>query len=102
MKTILSYKAPQVGKRVETVNPAYTSQEDHRGLENGIRRGCRYYAVDGVILDADGNASINIARRYCKHLSSFSPAIDGGYKPGKQGSVNGPIVVMQMTASPSL
>lgn len=94
IKTILSYKAPLYHKRVETVNPAYTSQEDSRGLKNGIRRGCRYYAIDGVILDADVNAACNIARRYCKRLSSFLPAIDGSYKLRKQAVINQPIVVL--------
>jgi len=68
-----------------------TSQDDYRGLGKGIRKGCRYYAVDGKVLDADGNASCNIAKRYSKHLSSFFPAMDGSYKPRKQGSVNSPI-----------
>ena len=91
LKQILTYKALHLKKRVETVNPYMTSQDDYRGLGKGIRKGCRYYAVDNKILDADGNASCNIALRYCKHLSSFFPAMDGSYKPRKQGRVNGPI-----------
>ena len=63
-KTILTYKAQALGKRVETVDPAYTSQDDSRGLARGTRQGCRYYASDGVILDADHNAAINIAQRW--------------------------------------
>ena len=82
---IISYKALLKGKKVVTVNPAYTSQDDYRSLERGERKGCRYYASDGKVLDADWNASINIAKRYAskkeaKHIShpvSFSMPIDG-------------------------
>ena len=63
-KTILTYKARSLGRRVETVNPAYTSKDDYRGLPRGVRKGCRYYASDGVVLDADHNAAVNIARRW--------------------------------------
>jgi len=91
LKQTLTYKALHLKKRVETVNPYMTSQDDYRGLGKGTRKGCRYYAVDTKILDADGNASCNIALRYCKHLSSFFPSMDGSYKPRKQGSVNSPI-----------
>ena len=83
--SILSYKAPLKGKVVKTVNPAFTSQNDHRGLKRGERKGCRYYASDGVILDADWNAAINIARKYTlkqkinkiNHPISFSSPLDG-------------------------
>ncbi len=86
LKDILTYKAPLVGKRVKTVNPAFTSQNDHRGLERGERKGCRYYASDGVVFDADWNASINIARKFTLkqeinkiyHPISFSTPLDGG------------------------
>lgn len=64
LQTVLEYKAPLAGKRVATVEPAYTSQLDYRGLPNGKRLGTRYYAADGVVLDADWNAAINIANRY--------------------------------------
>ncbi len=82
---ILTYKAPLLGKKVATVNPAYTSQNDHRGLERGERKGCRYYASDGVVFDADWNASINIARKHTLkqeinkiyHPISFSAPLDG-------------------------
>jgi IS605 OrfB family transposase len=66
LKEILIYKALLVSKRVATVNPAFTSQNDYRGIEKGERKGCRYYASDGVILDADWNAAINIGKRYSK------------------------------------
>lgn len=85
LKDILTYKALLLGKKVVTVNPAFTSQNDHRGLERGERKGCRYYASDGVVLDADWNASINIARKYTSkqkinkinHPISFSAPLDG-------------------------
>jgi len=62
--TTLKYKAQALGKRVETVNPAYTSKDDFRGIENGKRVGCRYYASDGKVLDADLNAAVNIGQRW--------------------------------------
>jgi len=82
---ILSYKALLKGKKVVTVNPYNTSQDDYRNLEKGVRKGCRYYASDGKVLDADWNASINIAKRYSqkkeamgiKHPISFSEPLDG-------------------------
>ena len=85
LQRILSYKAPLKGKIVVTVNPAYTSKNDYRGVDRGIRKGCRYYAVDGNVFDADWNASINIANRYShmKELKgiklpvSFNIPIDG-------------------------
>jgi IS605 OrfB family transposase len=91
-QTILSYKAQLVGKRVETVNPSYTSQIDHRGLVGGKRTGCRYYGSDGIVLDADVNAAINIGTRYkenknyIKHFVSCGNVLDGQVK------VNSPIV----------
>lgn len=75
LQTVLEYKAPLVGKRVETVEPAYTSQLDCRGLPNGKRLGTRYYAADGLVFDADWNAAINIANRY--RPSTFSLPICG-------------------------
>ena len=75
LQTVLEYKAPLVGKRVATVEPAYTAQLDCRGLPNGKRLGTRYYAADGLVLDADWNASINIANRY--HPGTFSLPICG-------------------------
>ena len=75
LQTVLEYKAPLVGKRVVTVEPAYTSQLDCRGLPNGKRLGTRYYAADGMVLDADWNAAINIANRY--HPITFELPICG-------------------------
>lgn len=85
LRRILTYKAPLLGKIVVTVDPAYTSKNDYRGLERGIRKGCRYYAVDGNVYDADWNAAINIARRYSQRKEvkgvklpvSFKIPIDG-------------------------
>jgi len=80
-KQILSYKALSVGKRVETVNPYMTSQDDYRGVKKGKRKGCRYYASDGKVFDADFNAAINIAQRYSdvnnKLPVSFKEPLDG-------------------------
>lgn len=83
LKRIMTYKALACGKQVETVDPAYTSQDDHRGHVRGDRKGCRYYADDGIIFDADWNAAINIAVRASKKFKhsdrpvSFSLPIDG-------------------------
>jgi len=87
LKQILTYKALLKGKKVVTVNPAFTSQNDYRGrgIERGERKGCRYYASDGKVFDSDWNASINIAKKYShkkeakgiNHPISFSIPIDG-------------------------
>lgn len=77
-KEILTYKAQLVGKRVETVSPTYTSQIDSRtSNKDGKRLGCRYYCTDGVVLDADWNAAVNIAHR-SKHPVSKHLPLDGG------------------------
>ena len=77
LKQILTYKAPLVGKRVETVPPQYTSQEDCRtqSKEGCVRKGCRFYTADGMVFDADWNASINICNR--KHPTPFGLPLDG-------------------------
>lgn len=77
LKTILTYKAASLGKKVVSVNPYNTSKEDYRGLDNGKRRGCRYYGIDGVVLDADLNAANNIAFKYNKKHSISCKALDG-------------------------
>ena len=74
---ILTYKALHLGKCVATVNPYMTSRKDCRGLKDGVRKGCRYYAVDDCVFDADWNAAINIAKKYSKHPFSFNLPIDG-------------------------
>ena len=84
--SILAYKAPLSGKKVATVNPAFTSQKDYRGFSGGERKGCRFYASDGIVFDADWNASINIAKKYIqtkeahgtKHPISLKAPLDGG------------------------
>jgi transposase len=85
LRRILTYKAPLKGKVVVTVDPAYTSKNDYRGIEKGVRKGCRYYTADGKVFDADWNASINIANRYAMRKKvkgvelpvSFNIPIDG-------------------------
>src|ERR1035437_7194348 len=64
LRTILTYKAKNMGKHVCLVSPAYTSQIDNvSGIREGERKGCRFYAKGGLVYDADLNAAINIARR---------------------------------------
>lgn len=75
---LLGYKAARQGRTVVSVNPSYTSQTDSRtGLRDGIRKGCRYYGADGVVLDADYNAAVNIGRRSKHPLSSNAVPYDG-------------------------
>ena len=95
LKTILTYKALALGKRVEVVCPHYTSQLDYRGLDNGKRKGCRYYAIDGKVLDADLHAANNIGLRYNKHSITCS-ALDGQVK------VKSPIVSVSQRQAPTL
>ena len=77
-KERLTHKAQLVGKRVETVSPAYTSQTDSRtNKRDGIRQGCRYNCSDGVVLDADWNAAVNIAHRANHPLSSSELPLSG-------------------------
>ena len=81
-KEILSHKAPLAGKRVETVSPTYTSQTDSRSNKrDGERRGRRYICKDGLVLDADWNAAINIAQRSKHPLSSEIIPVNGGLAP---------------------
>ena len=80
-KDILTHKAQLVGKRVETVSPTWTSQIDSRSNKrDGNRQGCRYYCSDGIVLDADWNAAVNIGLRANHPLSSSLP-IDGKLMP---------------------
>ena len=100
LKEILSYKAQTLGKRVETVNPAYTSKEDYRNLPKGVRKGCRYYASDGKVLDADLNASINIGKRWGdknKLPVSFVTPLDGCWEPNGQGVCQPPNRLVPLT-----
>lgn len=80
LREFLTYKALFVNKRVETVNPYNTSKDDYRAISQGIRKGCRYYGVDGLVFDADWNAAINIAQRHAFHSKlpiSFGVPFDG-------------------------
>lgn len=80
-KERLTQKAALVGRQVITVSPAFTSQTDSRtNKRDGQRKGCRYYCSDGVALDADWNAAVNIALRSKLPTSSTLP-IDGGLVP---------------------
>ena len=84
-KQILSYKALLHGKRVETVSPFMTSQTDcTTGKKDGVRKNRRFYCKSGVVLDADWNAAINIARK-SKHPSSFRMPLDGALRTWKAG-----------------
>lgn len=78
LKQILTYKAPLVGKRVATVSPHYTSQEDCRtqSRDGCVRKGCRFYTADGKVFDADWNAAVNICNRH--HPTPFRLPLDGG------------------------
>ena len=96
LRNILTYKAAALGKRVVSVKPHYTSQLDHRGLDNGVRKGCRYYGLDKVVLDADLNAANNITFRYDKEHSISCSALDG------QVAVKQPIVSNIRRQAPTL
>ena len=88
LRRIIEYKAKNAGKSVRLVSPAYTSQIDSvSGIREGLRKGCRFYAVSGRVYDADLNAASNIARRSKLPLSNGGLAVvlDG------QGVVNRPI-----------
>ena len=85
-REILAYKALLSGKEVVTVSPIDTSRINSRTRKkDGIREGCRYRCLDGVMLDADWNASINIGRR-SKHPTSSSLPLDGKLNPLSAGT----------------
>ena len=78
---ILTYKAPLAGKQVVTVSPTWTSQTDSRtDKKDGQRQGRRYICSDGVILDSDWNAAINIAKRSKHPVSKTVTPVDGGLR----------------------
>ena len=80
-RMIVAYKAQLVGKQVETVSPVNTSKKDSRtGKLDGVRNGRRYVCSDGVVLDADWNAALNIGKR-AKHPISSSVPYDGALTP---------------------
>ncbi|MBI4451053.1 IS200/IS605 family element transposase accessory protein TnpB [Candidatus Woesearchaeota archaeon] len=61
-RTLLSYKAESLGKRVVLVNPAFTSQTcsdcGKPGTRQASRFSCQYC---GLVLHSDLNASVNIS-----------------------------------------
>lgn len=74
---VITYKAPKYGKTVIKVDPRNTSKTNSMtGKMDGTRKGRRYYCKNGVVLDADWNAAINIARRTKLPVSSKEP-LDG-------------------------
>jgi len=85
---ILTYKAPLFGKKVATVDPAYTSKNDYRGIDRGIRKGCRYYTSDGKVFDADWNAAINIVRRYSIRKAVNGVELPISFKVPTDGTLN--------------
>ena len=86
-KERLTHKAQLVGKRVETVSPAYTSQTDSRtNKRDGSRQGCNYICSDGVVFDADWNAAVNIAHRANHPLSSSELPLSGRVRSITQSS----------------
>ena len=77
-KQILTYKATLVGKQVVSVSPTYTSQTDCRtNKRDGVRKGRIYICSDGLVLDADWNAAVNIAQRSEHPLSSSTLPLSG-------------------------
>ena len=77
-KERLTHKATLVGKQVVSVSPAFTSQIDSRtNKRDGIRKGCVYVCSDGIVLDADWNAAVNIAHRANHPLSSSELPLSG-------------------------
>lgn len=64
LRSFLAYKAKLAGVLLVAVNPAYTSQTCSCCGERGIRRGKRFRCPNcGNVMDADYNASRNIAAR---------------------------------------
>ncbi|MCP4283607.1 MAG: IS200/IS605 family element transposase accessory protein TnpB, partial [Gammaproteobacteria bacterium] len=63
------------GSTLVPVNPAYTSQTDHRnGCLVGKRIGDSFYCFDGVVLQADENAALNVlARRLDPEMDRWTP-----------------------------
>ena len=101
-REILTYKAALAGKQVITVSPKWTSQIDSRtDKRDGNLLGCRYYCSDKVVLDADWNAAVNIAKR-SKHPVSKVIPIDGKLFPYRQAEVNQPYAEEIPQASKSL
>jgi putative transposase len=97
LRRVISYKAENQGKSVLLVRPYYTSQIDSvTGNRDGERRGCRFYSKNGLIYDADINASINIAK-----LSKL-PVSQTNYLTYGQAVVNQPIVCKPVVKATAL
>jgi len=91
----LTYKAEALGKTVEVVDPAYTSQRCHRcgHTESGNRRRSRFRCrACGFCCHADDNASRNILFVYeSGEVLCASPISSSRRKaPGGQAAVNQP------------
>jgi IS605 OrfB family transposase len=78
--TFLTYKASKFGKKVVSVSPYMTSQDDCRGLAKGQREHGRYIGVDGKILNADVNAACNIAWKAKEWYQLNNPLVPKGYE----------------------
>lgn len=77
LRRVITYKAENAGKSVVLVNPAYTSQTDSiTGKREGLRKGRRFYATNGLVYDADLNAARNIGQR-SKLPVSYGNVLDG-------------------------
>lgn len=60
----LSHWANRHATKISWVNSAYTSQVDHRnGTLLGSRNGDRFTGFDGVVLQSDENAALNVLQR---------------------------------------
>lgn len=66
------------GSALRILNCAYTSQIDNRyGILLGSRNGDRFYCFDGVVLDADHNAALNIlARLDDREIEQYTPYLE--------------------------
>ena len=94
LRRIITYKAENMGKTITLVRPSYTSQTDSvTGKIEGGRRGCRFYSKNGLIYDADINASINIAKLSKLPVSQTHNLTYGQVK------VNSPIVCKSLGSS---
>ncbi len=92
LREILTYKAPLLNKKVETVNSKYTSQTDClTGKRKGERKGRRFYS-ENCVLDADTNAACNIAFKFA---SSFESGTDSNIPVSWKTPLDGQAVVNQ-------
>lgn len=94
LRRIITYKAENQGKTVLLVCPSYTSQTDCiTGKREGERSGCRFYSKNGLIYDADINASINIAKLSKLPISQPLTGLTYG-----QAVINRPTKLVQSTS----